>query len=100
MRVVVTRPQADAERTAAVLRARGHEVLVTPLMRVEPIAANLDGRWSALAITSANAPAAITGNPARHTLVKLPLLAVGGRSAEAARVVGFVDVTSADGDVR
>ena len=100
MRVVVTRPQADAERTAAALRARGHDVLVTPLMRVEPIAVDLDGQWSALAITSANAPNAIARNPARDTLVNLPLLAVGRRSAEAARQAGFTDVTSADGDVR
>src|SRR5262245_42960293 len=85
MRVVVTRPQADAERTAAALRARGHDVLVTPLMRVEPIAVDLDGQWTALAITSANAPNAIARNPAHDTLVKLPLLAVGRRSAEAAR---------------
>jgi uroporphyrinogen-III synthase len=100
MRVVVTRPQADAERTAAALRARGHDVLVTPLMRVEPIAVDLDGRWSALAITSANAPSAIAGNPAHDMLIRLPLLAVGRRSAEAARQAGFTDVTSADGDMR
>ena len=100
MRVVVTRPQADAERTAAALRARGYDVLVTPLMRVEPIAVDLDGQWSALAITSANAPKAIAGNPARDRLVRLPLLAVGRRSAETARKAGFTDVTSADGDVR
>ena len=100
MRVVVTRPQADAERTATALRARGHDVLVTPLMRVEPIAVDLGGQWSALAITSANAPNAIARNPARDTLIKLPLLAVGRRSAEAARQAGFADVTSANGDVR
>ena len=100
MRVVVTRPQADAERTAAAVRARGHDVLVTPLMRVEPIAVDLGGEWSALAITSANAPNAIARNPARETLLKLPLLAVGRRSAEAAQQAGFADVTSADGDVR
>ena len=47
MRVVVTRPRVDAERTAAVLRARGHEVLMAPLMHMEPIAADLDGEWSA-----------------------------------------------------
>ena len=100
MRVVVTRPQADAERTAAAVRARGHDVLVTPLMRVEPIAVDLGGSWSALAITSANAPGAIARNPTRDTLLRLPLLAVGRRSAEAAQQAGFADVTSADGDVR
>jgi uroporphyrinogen-III synthase len=100
MRVVVTRPQADAERTAIALRARGHDVLVTPLMRVEPIAVDLGGQWSALAITSANAPNAIARNAARDTLVKLPLFAVGRRSAEAARQAGFTDVASVNGDVR
>ena len=46
MRIVVTRPRVDGERTATALRARGHEVLVTPLMRTEPIAANLGGEGS------------------------------------------------------
>ena len=100
MRVVVTRPQADTERTAAALRARGHDVLVAPLMRLEPVVVDLGGEWSALAITSANAPNAVAGNPAHDTLVKLPLLAVGRRSAEAAQQAGFTDITSADGDVR
>src|SRR5262249_37046514 len=100
MRVVVTRPQPDAARAPAALGARGHDVLVTPLMRVEPIAVNLDGQWSALAITSANAPNAIARNPARDMLVKLPLLAIGRRSAEAARQARVTHVTSAAGDVR
>jgi len=100
MRVVITRPQFDGERTATALRARGHEVLVTPLMRVEPIAANLGGEWDAVIVTSANAPNAIADNSARHALVELPLFAVGPRSAEAARETGFKDVTSANGDVR
>ena len=100
MRLVVTRPQADSERTAATLRARGHAVLVAPLLRVEPVAADLSGIWGAGIITSANAPGAIVGNSARAALVKLPLIAVGQRSADAARQAGFTDVTSAGGDVR
>jgi uroporphyrinogen-III synthase len=100
MRLVVTRPQADGERTAAALRVRGHAVLVAPLLRVEPVAADLSGTWGGVIITSANAPAAIAGNTARAALVKLPLFAVGQRSADAAREAGFTDVTSAGGDVR
>jgi uroporphyrinogen-III synthase len=100
MRIVVTRPQADGERTAALLRARGHEVLVAPLMRVEPIAADLSGAWEAVIVTSANAPGAIAGNSSRDYLVTLPLFAVGQRSAASAREAGFTSVTSADGDVR
>ena len=100
MRIVITRPQADGERTATALRARGHEVLVAPLMRVETIAANLAGAWGAVIVTSANAPSALAYDPARDALIKLPLFAVGQRSAEAARQAGFINVTSAGGDVR
>src|SRR5215510_4131726 len=100
MRIVVTRPQTDGERTAKALRARGHTVLVAPLMRVEPIAADLGGAWSAVIVTSANAPKAIENNPARDSLARLPLFAVGHRSAEAARETGFKDVVSANGDLR
>jgi uroporphyrinogen-III synthase len=99
MRVVVTRPQSDGERTAAALRARGHHVLVAPLMRVEPVAADLGGQWGAVIVTSANAPSVIADNPARNALYMLPLFAVGQRSAEAARHAGFTNVTSAGGDV-
>jgi len=98
MRVVVTRPQADSERTAAALEALGHEVLVAPLMRVEPAAVDLAGTWSAIVITSANALPAI---PATADGVKtLPVFAVGDRSAEAARRAGFAEVSSAHGDIK
>src|SRR5512135_2434480 len=100
MRLVVTRPQADGERTAAALRARGHDVLVAPLLRVEPVAADLSGTWGAVIITSANAPGAIAGNPACKVMFSLPLFAVGRRSADAARQAGFPNVSSAGGDVR
>jgi uroporphyrinogen-III synthase len=100
MRIVVTRPRVDGERTATALRARGHEVLVTPLMRVEPIAANFEGEWSGTIVTSANAANAIRENSSGNALMKLPLFAVGRRSAEAARESGFEDVLSADGGVR
>ncbi len=97
MRIAITRPQADAERTAAALRARGHEVMVAPLMRVEPVAADLAGAWRAVVVTSANAPRVGKDNKA---LKALPLFAVGHRSADAARDAGFTDVTSAGGDLR
>ncbi|MGC1696719.1 MAG: uroporphyrinogen-III synthase [Pseudolabrys sp.] len=100
MHVVVTRPLADSERTTAALRARGHETLVAPLLHVEPVATDFSGGWGGIIITSANAPGAIAGYPAREKLIKLPLFAVGQRSADAARQAGFLNVTSAGGDVR
>jgi len=99
MRVAVTRPQTDGERSAKALRTRGHDVLLAPLMRVEAIAANLVGDWGAIVITSANAPGAIADNPARADLLQLKVFAVGDRSAQAARAAGFANVTAAGGDV-
>lgn len=100
MRVVVTRPEPDGKRTATALRAHGHEVLVAPLMKVQSVAADLSGHWGAVVVTSANALGAIADNPAKAALVKLPLFAVGQRSAAAAQEAGFTNFTSAGGDLR
>lgn len=100
MRIVLTRPQADSERTAMTLRARGHEVLVAPLMRVETVAADLHPHWGAIILTSANAAAAVATHPMHADLIKLPVYAVGRRSADAARQAGFTNIVTAGGDVR
>jgi uroporphyrinogen-III synthase len=97
MRVLVTRPLPDGERTAATLRAKGHDVLLAPLMQVRPIPAELAGNWSAVIITSANALRALTKEQLAP-LLGLPLYAVGSRSAEAARAAGFREVRTAQGD--
>ena len=100
MRLLVTRPEPDGERTAAELRARGHEVMLAPLLRVETVTdAELGaGPWAAVLITSANGARAIAAHRRRGELMALPVLAVGAGSATAARDAGFADVTSADGD--
>jgi len=68
-------------------------------MRIEPLAADLGaGPFTAVVITSANGARAAAAHPRHAELASLPLFAVGGRSAEAARVAAFRDVTSADGD--
>jgi uroporphyrinogen-III synthase len=97
MRVLVTRPLPDGERTAAALRATGYDVLVAPLMQVKSIAADLAGDWSAVIISSANAVRALDA-PQITSLSKMPLFAVGQRSADAAGEAGFSDVRSANGD--
>src|SRR6185503_19281114 len=97
MRVLVTRPLPDGERTAAALRARGHQVLLAPLMTVKPVAADLSGNWAAVIVSSANALRAVDGSRLA-ALKKLPLFAVGERSAIAAREAGFRDVRAAGGD--
>jgi uroporphyrinogen-III synthase len=100
VRLLVMRPEPDAERTAATLRARGHTVIVAPLVRIEAItdAAIGGGPWAAILITSANAASAIAGHARLPELRRLSVFAVGDRSAEAMRAAGFGEVASANGD--
>ena len=101
MRLLVTRPEPDGERTAQALRARGHAVVLAPLLRTQTIAFVLpDQAFSAVVLTSANAARAIADHPGRAQLTALTAFTVGRRTAEAARAVGFRDVRSADGDKR
>lgn len=101
MRLLITRPEPDNERTAALLRQRGHEVVLAPLLHMEAVQINLgDGPWVALVITSINAARTIARHPQFGRLKKLPVFAIGGRSAEAARGAGFANVVSAGGDAR
>jgi uroporphyrinogen-III synthase len=106
VRLLLTRPEADAQRTAAALRAQGHDVFVAPLIRIEPIAdAKIGaGPWAAILITSANAAQAVAAQAIAADLGvtqlrALPVFAVGQRSAQAMAEAGFADVTSADGNV-
>jgi uroporphyrinogen-III synthase len=99
VRLLVTRPEPDGERTGAALRARGHHVVLAPLLRMEPIACEIpDKAYGAVVMTSANAARAIATHPRRGALMTLPAFTVGRRSAQTARAVGFGDVRSADGD--
>jgi len=101
VRLLLTRPEPDAQRTAAALRERGHTVIVAPLMRVE-ILANAEigaGPWAAILVTSANAAHAIAAHRRKKALESVPVFAVGERSAQAMRDAGFADVSSADGGV-
>jgi uroporphyrinogen-III synthase len=105
MAVLVTRPHPDDETTAAALRARGFEVLCAPMLRFEPVAFHddEDAAYGAVIATSANALRGIEPHlqelhAKASRLLKLPLFAVGERTAAAARGAGFEDVTAAEGD--
>jgi uroporphyrinogen-III synthase len=100
VRLLVTRPQEDGERTAATLRARGHLVVVAPLLSIAPLAPDFGaGPFAAVLTTSANAARAVALHARIGELRRLPLYTVGQRSADAARAAGFAAVHSADGDV-
>src|SRR2546425_289929 len=102
MHLLVTRPEPDAERTASVLRARGHRVTVVPVLRAETIpgADFGGGPFAAVVMTSANAARAIANHPRRDELLALPVFTVGRHTAEAAGAAGFSNVASADGGWR
>jgi uroporphyrinogen-III synthase len=102
VRLLVTRPEPDAERTAAVLRQAGHQVEIAALLRIEATvdAALGNGPWSALVVTSVNALRAVESHPRRAELMGLRVFAVGRRTAAAARAAGFSDVAAAGGDVQ
>ena len=101
MRLLLTRPQADAERTAAELRASGHDVFIAPLLHIEPLpdAAIGAGPWTAILVTSANAAAAMAAHAGAQPLRALPVFATGRQSAVAMAAAGFADVRSAEGNV-
>lgn len=102
MRLLITRPQPGAEVSAKILRARGHDVLVAPLLTIEPLhEADLGAPpWGAILLSSGNAARAIARHPRMQDLSSLPVLAVGERTAAAARAAGFSDVQSSDGDAQ
>ena len=100
MRVLVTRPEPDASREAAVLAARGHQGVKAPLLVIEPIehvALELDGA-QALIVTSRNALRALASHRDLGRARKLRLFAVGGATASAAREHGFAEVTEGPGN--
>lgn len=102
MRLLITRPQPGADHSAEILRARSHEVVVAPLLQIEPLpGADLGAPpWGAVLLSSANAARAIARHPRLREIASLPVLAVGDSTAEAARAAGFADVQSSGGDAR
>ncbi len=101
MRLLLTRPEPDAQRTAAALRARGHEAVIAPLLRIEAqIDVQIgDGPWGAILVTSANAGPAVAFHERAAQLRTVPVFAVGRRSAQTMTAAGFSDVKHSDGDV-
>lgn len=100
MPILVTRPAPDNEKTAAALRARGRQALLSPMLRFEPIAFedDRDIAFDAVILSSANAVRAIENHSSRARMLLLPVFAVGDHTAKVARDAGFTNITIADGD--
>ncbi|SOC43380.1 uroporphyrinogen-III synthase [Rhizobium subbaraonis] len=102
MRVLVVRPQASAERTAAKLAALGHApavvALAKPVHDTQAAMAGLCRQHSAIAITSAEAARVLRSigpDIDRHLLTTV--FAVGRATARAANEAGFRTVLASEG---
>ena len=94
MRLLVTRPEPDGERTAAACARGATRCCWRRCCRSKPCRrrsrrGHLGRRSSSPAPTARGRSPVI---PARGELLRLPVLAVGRSSAEAARAAGFADV--------
>jgi len=100
VRLLVTRPQPDATALAERLAARGHEVIVQPMMHVEfadePTAPEAP---AAILVTSRNAVRALSRWRRADAWRVLPAYTVGAATATAMREAGFDDVHAGPGGV-
>jgi len=101
MKLVVTRPEADAPELAAALRLRGHDAVIAPVLAIRPRRdVQVPKRvYQVIAVTSANGPRALSHKARRGLNLAIPVLAVGAQSAAAAENLGFTNVLAAGGDV-
>ena len=99
MRLLVTRPVADAQALAAELEARGHSVICAPVIEIvtKPDAAPELTNVKGLAFTSANGVRAF--RPFAPVARQIPAYAVGPQTAAALAAIGFTNVHIAGGDV-
>ena len=89
LRVALMRPIAEAQRSAALLRARGFEPILAPAVEVHATgAAPPDADFDAVLATSANAFAFLDADTVAR-LCGLKLYVAGDRTAAAAKAAGF-----------
>lgn len=98
-RILVTRPQPDAARTAAGLAAIGLEPVIAPMLEARYTGAPLPdpAPFAAVAFTSANAVRALAAHEQGEDFAHLPVYAVGDHTAAEARAAGFERASAAQG---
>ena len=102
MKVLITRAEQEAERLAQLLATRGFDSVIEPMMAIrflpqsaQILAPFLTGAQAVLFTSANGARAFAAATPRRDFRV----LAVGEATAEAARLAGFAQVSSAGGNV-
>ena len=98
--VAVTQPWVDAYARLGDWQIIYSGQVAAPMLRFEPFAFSDEAEvpYGGIIVTSANAVRAVQSDLAKSPLLKLPLFAVGERTAAAASAAGFAKVRSADGD--
>lgn len=107
MRLLITRPAANAAPLAEKLAALGHDVVMSPVIEIYPTETPLPPRatdYAALALTSANGVHALAAKlPAepreKQAWQALPAFAVGPQTAAALKAYGWHHIGQAAGDV-
>lgn len=96
----MTRPRPDAEETAHRLAALDIETEILPLLERKTLTGSLPDPqgFAAMALSSANALAALAERGVIETYRGLKVFAVGDKTAETAGRHGFANVVSAHGD--
>jgi uroporphyrinogen-III synthase len=99
MRILLTRPEADARRSAAQLETLGHEAVLAPLFEIVPTGAPMpDGVCDRLLATSAHAFDDLPSQAPGLTALRLDV--VGERTAAAARESGFARIAIVAADAK
>jgi len=94
--VLLTRPLVSSEAMAAEVKKLGFEVLIEPMLSIEPVAFDLEQpeRYQGLLLTSANAIACLEDD---RLSKDMPVYTVGNQTAEAAKDQGWKNLISAKG---
>lgn len=101
-RILVTRPEPDAQSTAGRLEAIGIDPVILPLTSAQfkPFELPEIGALSGIILTSTNALRALDHLDLTNNFTHLPVFAVGDRTADEARHAGFSDITIAEGNAQ
>jgi uroporphyrinogen-III synthase len=96
MRLLLTRPRADADALATILGDRGFDTLIAPVMEIIPLELELsaDADYQAILLTSGNAVDALVASALK---LDTPIFCVGDATARRLAETSFSDVRSAKG---
>jgi uroporphyrinogen-III synthase len=98
-RLVILRPEPGASATLDRARALGLDAIAMPLFAIHPLDWTPPDRNEFDAVLATSANAFVHGGAGLDGFRDLPLYAVGGATAEAAKDAGFADVRAGSGNV-